>query len=207
MKTKNISAYDRLAIIMAIEERIYRSCEPLREHGGEHVDFYPYERQKKEVLAELRKDDPNKLLDVSIRGYCDETSHSVVDRMVSKKFKKGLIADSESDAIYIDCSSAIKDKVLAFLRSSFGDELTVYVKPVKKSDHVIDGLSNWDDAIAWVKKRGLQQYVFIEGEIVTRISVAYENLIRKIAGKHEKEMNAVLGHRSQWEREALKPMQ
>lgn len=84
--SKQLSAYDRVAVLMAIEEKIFRACEPLREQGGPLSDGV--RDGLKKAVAQLGKEDPGKLLSVLIRGACDSLSHDVIDKRVEKKIRR-----------------------------------------------------------------------------------------------------------------------
>lgn len=186
--SKQLSAYDRVAILMAIEEKIFRACEPLREQGGPLGDGV--RDSLEEAVAQLGKEDPAKLLSVLIRGACDSLSHDVIDRRVEKKFGAKVAADSEGDSIFIYCSEDVKDEVLSFLRSSFED---IEVEAEGRDDHpLIAGLSTWDDALKWVEEHGLEEHAVIDPEVALAISARYDLLIQKKRKKHEEEIEALL---------------
>ena len=170
-----LTAYDKLAVLMVIEEKIFRICEPLRGLKGKPLNSDAYDNVRR-AEKELRKAQPDLILDISIRGHCDETPHYMVDKMMEKEFPSDAMADSESDCIFIYCNSAIKNEVLAFLRSNFGD---IHVNAEKNRNILVQGLGNWDDAIAWVNQRGLQEHVRIDEKIRKAILKRFDALIRE----------------------------
>lgn len=167
---KRITPYDNLAIRMAIEEKVYRLCEPFIGEGKPlHSDAC---NATKRALRELAKSDPNKVMDACIGGYCEDASHAEVDKAAEKRFGRKVMTDSESGSLHIYCSKANSKAVMGFLKKAF-DDITLYAKSDKRTPNV-QGLENWDAASKWVKKRGLSSHVIVDERTKKRMIHAME---------------------------------
>lgn len=172
--SKQLSAYDRVAVLMAIEEKIFRACEPLRgQREGAPLNTGMREKLK-EAKDQLLKESPNLVLNHLIRGYSGTVDHGHIDEKVTKKFGDSVIADSEWDAIFIYCTGTAKDRVLAYVRKFNNTEADLMERD---EDPMIAGLSTWDDAQRWVEQSGLQDHVVVDEPIKAEIKRRIDLLI------------------------------
>lgn len=172
--SKQLSAYDRVAVLMAIEEKIFRACELLRGQSDAAPLNTGMREKLKEAKDQLLKESPNLVLNHLIRGHSDTVDHGHIDKKVTKKFGDSVIADSESDSIFIYCTGTAKDRVLAYVRKFKDTEVDLMERD---EDPMIAGLSTWDDAQRWVEQSGLQDHVVVDEPIKAEINRRIDLLI------------------------------
>lgn len=100
---KQLTPYDRIAILMAIDDKIYRLCEPLR-NGADTSPLArdvvkAQEKAMGKAKSELLASDPDKLLIVELSGEYDSgdddyRDHGYVDEFVNQKFPEDAETDS-----------------------------------------------------------------------------------------------------------------
>lgn len=191
-----LTPYDRIAILMGIDERIYRLCEPLR-NGADTSPLArdvvkAQEKAMGKAKSELLASDPDKLLIVELSGEYDSgdddyRDHGYVDEFVNQKFPEDAETDSEGDCIHIYCNGKVKDDMIAAVKKKFKG-ISLNVRTIKAEEATVMGLSNWHDAQKWIEQNTLQDHVVVPAGMVSALRERYDALIAQKIQQAQREI-------------------
>lgn len=178
-------AYDRLAINMAIEEKVhyyyFQVEKSISIHDPHFVSRMREERWR--LKDEVFSESPMKVLTSVLTAVIDSPSSMCAD--LERNFPETYPSQHWRRAV-VHCPRSIADDVMEFMHANYGSIRMLDRMDVAPSEACVHGLTDNASAVKWVDSRDLSGHVIIPPDAKARLDQAYESEITEISERLER---------------------